>query len=138
MASCRDARRNGHGLRKVSRDRRGAEMMRRLWGIVGRAAAYKAGFASVDFSGFARLCLCKVPCFKGEVIGVMLRESAITNVSAFAQNPTTVFVDHQRKSEMVSFFVHNFDFYIANLLDCENRRGHLLLSHDEMFQLSFS
>ena len=28
--------------------------------------------------------------------------------------------------EMVSFFVHNFDFYIANLLDCENRRGHLL------------
>ena len=33
---------------------------------------------------------------------------------------------------MVSFFVYNFYFYIANLFDCENRRGHLLLFHDEM------
>ena len=79
------------------------------------ALRLNAGFASVDFSGFARFCLRKVPCLKGEVIRVMLREFAITNVSAFAQNPTTVFVDHQRKCEMVSFFVYNFNFYIANL-----------------------
>ena len=111
-------------------------MIRRPGGIVGRAPPrLNAGFALVDRSGFARFCLRKVPCLKGEVIRVMLREFAITNVSAFAQNPTTVFVDHQRKCEMVSFFVYNFNFYIANLLDCENRRGHLLLSHDEMFQL---